>query len=180
MTCTVAYQGGPGAFAEEACRLFLPDCLAVARASFADVAEAVRAGETGLGMLPCENSSVGAVPGISELIERNGLTVRGLHALPVRLHLMARPGVTLKEVKIAVSHPMALAQSATTLQWLGLDTEEAANTALAAQSIRASGDRTRAAIASESAAAAYGLTILRRDVHDRPDNATIFCVVARH
>jgi prephenate dehydratase len=98
----------------------------------------------------------------------------------VRLHLMARPGVKLEQVKIAVSHPMALAQSAATLQWLGLDTEEAANTALAAQSIRNSNDRTRAAIASESAAAAYGLTILRRDVHDRPDNATIFCVVARH
>ena len=180
MTCTVAYQGGPGAFAEEACRLFLPDCLAVARASFADVAEAVRAGEAGFGMLPRENNSVGSVPGVAELIERNGLTVRGIHALPVRLHLMARPGVTLEEVRIVVSHPMALAQSAMTLQGLGLDTEEAANTALAAQSVGAVDNRTRAAIASETAAAAYGLTILRRDVHDRPDNATIFCVVARH
>ena len=116
MTCTVAYQGGPGAFAEEACRLFLPDCLAVARPSFADVAEAVRAGEAELGMLPRENNIVGSVPGVAELIERNGLTVRGIHALPVRLHLMARPGVTLEEVRTVVSHPMALAQCAMTLR----------------------------------------------------------------
>ena len=41
------------------------------------------------------------------------------------------------------------------------------------------GDRKKAAVASEAAAVANGLTILCRNVHDRLDNATIFCIVAR-
>jgi prephenate dehydratase len=34
-------------------------------------------------------------------------------------------------------------------------------------------------LASEAAAEAYGLTILRRDLNDRPDNETRFAVLAR-
>ena len=179
MTSEVAYQGAPGALSEQACREFLPDYRAVPRPSFREVARAVVDGETELGMLPRENSIAGAVPGVQELIDGSGLVVRGRLNLPIRLHLMALPGVAIDEVAVAVSHPMALAQCATTLRRLGIRSEEAGNTALAARAVAASGDRTRAAIASESAAAVYGLTILRRDVHDRPDNVTTFVVVAR-
>jgi prephenate dehydratase len=41
------------------------------------------------------------------------------------------------------------------------------------------GDLTRAVLASEVAASTYGLTILRRDLQDRVDNATRFVVLAR-
>ena len=179
MNLTVAYQGVPGAFAEEACRLFLPGCEAVAKPSFAAVVRAVVQGETELGMLPRENSTAGLVPGIDELIGGSGLVVHGCHPLPVRLHLMARPGVAFKEIETVTSHPMALAQCTNFLQRNGLASDQAENTAAAAQALRESGDRTRAVVASETAAATYGLTILRRDVHDRPDNVTTFCVVAR-
>jgi prephenate dehydratase len=40
-------------------------------------------------------------------------------------------------------------------------------------------DSALAALASEAAATIYGLTIVRRDVHDDPDNATTFCVLGR-
>ncbi|MGZ8335624.1 MAG: prephenate dehydratase domain-containing protein [Allosphingosinicella sp.] len=179
MTGEVAYQGAPGAFSAEACRHFLPDYEAVAKPSFEAVAQAVVAGESDYGMLPGENSIAGPVPGVQELIATNGLIVRGSFHYPVRLHLMARPGATLAEIEVAVSHPMALAQCAATLRRLCLTVEEATNTAFAAQSVAASPDRKRAAIASEVSAATYGLTILCRDVHDRPDNVTTFLVVAR-
>ena len=176
MRPTVAYQGVPGAFGEEACRRFLPDHEPVARPSFAAVADAVIAGEAALGMLPRRNSTVGPVPGIEALLERDGLAVRECRELPVRLHLMARPGTRLEEVRTAVSHPVALGQCADFLASNGLAAEEAENTAMAAQALSDAG---KAAIASEAAATAYGLTILIRDVHDRPDNATTFCIVAR-
>ena len=74
---------------------------------------------------------------------------------------------------------MALAQCAGTLRSLALPGEAAANTAVAAKRLAATTDRHVAVLASEAAAEAYGLTILRRDVHDQPDNATRFRVVGR-
>ncbi|WP_129793105.1 prephenate dehydratase domain-containing protein [Sphingosinicella sp. CPCC 101087] len=179
MSGTVAYQGVRGAFGEEACRLFLPDLKPVPLPTFAAVAEAVARGETGRGMLPRRNSTAGPVPGIDALMEEKGLEVQASHVLPVRLHLLARPGVTLEAVRSVVSHPMALAQCARTLERLGLATEEAANTAMAARAVAESDDSGRAAVASEFAAEAWGLAILMGDVHDRADNATTFCVVTR-
>ena len=179
MSPRVAYQGVPGAFGEEACRRFLPDHEPIALASFNAVAEAVLTGEAELGMLPQANSTAGPVPGIEALLEDGRLAVRASHQLPVRLHLMARPGVALDEVTTVVSHPVALGQCVRFLAESGLAAEEADNTAMAAQALAVEAGRTRAAVASEAAAAAYGLTILIRDVHDRADNATTFCIVAR-
>ena len=179
MTERVAYQGAPGAFAEEACRRFLPGCPAVARPTFAAVAQAVAGGETELGMLPRENSIAGSVPGIAELIEENRLIVRSEHLLPVRLHLLARPGTALDGLERVASHPMALAQCGRFLARTGLKAEEATNTALAAEALGRADGGAQGVIASEAAASVYGLAILERDVHDRPDNFTTFCVVAR-
>jgi prephenate dehydratase len=92
------------------------------------------------------------------------------------MHLLGVEGARLEDVRTVISHPVALKQCARTLEDLGLATEEAPNTALAAQSLAV---RHRAVLASEAAAEAYGLTILRRDVHDRADNATRFAVLAR-
>jgi prephenate dehydratase len=148
-------------------------------ATFAAVAEAVTRGDCDLGMLPRENSIAGPVPGVAALIADNHLAILASHDLPVRQHLMARPGVQLSELRTAVSHPMALAQCTRMLEELSLATEEAVNTAIAAQALAESDERSRAVIASESAAETWGLTILRYDVHDREDNFTTFCIVAR-
>ena len=59
---------------------------------------------------------------------------------------------------------------------LGLAAKPASNTAVAAQALA---DPTNAVLASEFAAKAYGLTILKRDMQDHPDNSTIFVVLAK-
>jgi prephenate dehydratase len=173
---SVAYQGAPGAFGHEACLAFLPEHRPVAKPSFAEVIEAVETEETELGLLPVENVSAGTVSEAQALIEGSGLKVVAEHWLAVRMHLLALPGVNLEEVRTVASHPVALKQCAASLEALGVEVEAAPNTAVAAQRLS---DRSRAVLASEAAAAAYGLTILRRDVHDRPDNATRFAVLAR-
>lgn len=172
----VAYQGVPGAFSHEACLAFLPDHEPFGKPTFAAVIEAVAEGETELGMLPFENSAVGAVQEVQDLLAACPVTVVARHVLPVRMHLLGLPGTKLEAVTTAVSHPVALAQCAENLAKLGLAAEPASNTAVAAQSLS---DPTNAVLASEAAAAAYGLTILRRDMQDRPDNSTTFVVVAR-
>jgi prephenate dehydratase len=175
----VAYQGEPGAFSHEACRTFLPDYEPVRKRSFADVFDAVAAGEAERGVLPEENVAAGVVPEVRELLSRQQLTVLERHLLPIRMHLMAIPGATLETIRIIVSQPIALAQCANSLASLGLPTEQSLNTAGAAKALAESGDRSRAVLASESAARTYGLEILRRDLQDRPDNATRFVVLGR-
>ena len=171
----IAYQGGPGAFSHEACLAFAPDYAPVPKPSFADVADAVTSGEAERGILPVENRYAGPVPGIEGLLARGGFRVLTRHELPVRLHLLGLAGARLEEIEMVVSHPMALAQCAETLARLRLGTEEASNTALAAAALH---DPRKGVLASEIAAEVYDLLILRRDMHDRPDNATRFAILA--
>jgi prephenate dehydratase len=174
---SVAFQGVPGAFSHEACRNFLPDEKPIGRATFAEVVESVLMGEAEFGMLPFENNSAGAVEEVQSLLAaEDGVEILRRHVLPIRIHLLGLPGSELQHLKTAVSHPMALKQCTRTLLALGLSAEPASNTAAAAQALS---DQSKAVLASESAAEAYGLVILRSDLQDNRDNATTFCVVAR-
>jgi prephenate dehydratase len=171
-----AYQGVPGAFGHQACLTFLGRYEPAAEPTFAAVLEAVAEGRAERGILPVENNEAGPVREVQLLLASSPLDIVSEHTLPVRMHLLGLPGAQIDAIRTAVSHPVALAQCARTLARLGLRTEEAANTALAASTLS---DPAKAALASEAAAEAYGLTILMRDVHDRADNATRFAVVAR-
>ena len=169
-----AYAGIAGAFAHEACLTFLPGYAPLPVPGFAAVAAAVQERRAERGVLPIENNEAGPVEEARALLP--GLRLVEEHWLPVRMHLLCLPGVDIDEVTTAVSHPVALRQCAATLERLGLKPEAASNTAAAAQALK---DRHKAALASEAAARAYGLTVLMRDVHDRADNATLFAIVAR-
>jgi len=173
---TIAYQGAPGAFSHEACLAFAPGHVPIARATFEDVVEAVVSGATELGILPVENSAAGAVPGARELIEGATVRLASEHDLPVRMHLLALPGAGIDEIVMISSHPMALSQCSAFLREMAVETRAASNTAVAAQSLVSSHE---AVLGSEAAAAAYGLTILRRDVHDDAANVTRFCIFER-
>lgn len=175
----VAFQGVPGAFSHEACRAALPDFEATPYDTFEEVFEAVRSGACWLGFLPVENSTAGPVPGVADKLASSGLRVEAEHEWPIRLQLMAVPGATLQTVKIALSHPVALAQCAETLAGLGLRAEPAFDTAGAARDLALSGERGRAAVASRTAAELYGLTVLRENIQDEPDNHTRFLVLRR-
>lgn len=173
---TVAYHGVPGAFSHEACLRFLPDEEPVGLPSFADVVSAVEQGKADFGILPLENNNVGGVDEVKDLVSRTALKVLSEHRLPIRIHLLGLPGSSMDAVRTAVSHPMALKQCANTLKALGLAAEEAPSTSVAAQSLI---DPTKAALASEAAAQAYGLVVLKPNVHDREVNDTTFVVVGR-
>ena len=172
----IAYQGMPGAFSHEACLVFAPACEALPEATFADVVEAVLSGIAERGILPMANSAAGLVPGNRELLDDDRLMIVKTQPLLVRMHLLALPGVAIGEVKTVVSHPMALSQCAAKLAELGVATLEASNTAAAAAALV---ERDRAVLASEAAARVYGLDIVRRNLHDRVDNATIFSIFER-
>jgi prephenate dehydratase len=174
----VANQGAPGAFGEAACRRFLPDWTPVPLPSFAAVAAAVAERRVARGMLPIETRIAGAVPGVAELIAGHALAVVARHSLPVEIHLLAAPGTSLAALRRVASIPVALAQCAGWLKRHRLAAELAANTAIAARALAESRDPALGVAASANAAAAYGLEILARDIHDRAGNATLFAEIA--
>jgi prephenate dehydratase len=171
----VAYAGIPGAFSHEACLRFLPDAETVQVESFDAVIAAVENGAADCGIVPLANNAAGET-GTRERIGRAAVRVVDEHVLPIRMHLLGVAGSSVQGVRTVVSHPVALRQCAQTLNRLGLATEEAENTAVAASRLT---DPARAVLGSETAAQLYGLAILKRDVHDRPDNATTFAVIAK-
>jgi prephenate dehydratase len=173
----VAYQGVPGAFSHQACREALPRHEPVAFDSFAEAVAAVRDGRCDRAMLPVENSIAGEVTGVTALLPQAGLAVLGEHLLPIGLQLLACAGASLAGLRTAESHPVALAQCGRTLRELRLQPVERFDTAGAAREVAASGDLTRAAVASQAAAELYGLEVLRAGVEDDVSNRTRFVIL---
>ena len=181
----MAYFGPAATFTQEA--LLTQSDLAQAdlrpMVSITDVLEAVARGEVDLGFVPIENAIEGTVSAtIDGLIHDVDLHIQREVVLDIHLHLMARPGVAVGDVRHVSSYPHALAQCqkflARTLP--GVEQHAANSTADGARVLGESDSVDGAAIAPRLAAERYGLHILAEDVEDHPENQTRFVAVARH
>lgn len=173
-----AYQGAPGAFSHEACMDLRPWDEAVAYETFEAAIAALTAGDVGCALIPVENTTIGRVEPAATLVEAAKLTVVSEVWRPIRLALMAPAGATLRTVKTAESHPVALRQCPVTLANLGINAVEAFDTAGAARAVAEAGDLSRAAVAPSRAAEVYDLSILRNDIQDSEDNRTRFVLLS--
>ncbi|MDB5439847.1 MAG: pheA [Caulobacteraceae bacterium] len=174
----IAFQGELGANGHEACLSHFPDYEPVPCATFEDAFEAVKRGDCQLGMIPVENSSAGRVADVHHLLPKSGLKIIGERFKPIRFQLMANPGVTLDQVRFAVSMPIALAQCRESLRRLGLKRISAGDTAGAAKALAEHPDPSRAAVSPRLAAEIYGLDILVEDIEDEHNNTTRFLVMS--
>lgn len=172
------YQGAPGAFSHEACVDLRPWDEPVAFETFAEVIDALKTGRIGAALIPVENSTIGRVEPAATLVEQSGLTIVSEVWRPIRLALMAPHGASLRTVKTAESHPIALRQCPAALGALGITPVEAFDTAGAARDVADADDPTRAAVAPARAAEVYDLSILRNDIQDSSDNRTRFVLVS--
>ena len=175
----VAFQGELGAYSDEAARTWFGEGVETLPCrEFRDVARAVTEGAASFGILPVENTLAGSVgPALDALLETD-LEIVGEVVRPIRHCLLALPGGTAEGLKKVMSHPVALAQC---LRFFAessdLEAVAVHDTAGAARLVAEGGDLSVGAIASEAAAERYGLTVLARDLQDRPDNSTRFYVV---
>jgi prephenate dehydratase len=176
----VAFQGEHGAYSEQAVRQqFGAEVTTLPCRSFADIFAAVQTQTATYGLLPVENSLAGTViPAYDELIDQD-LRVIGEEIVHVKHCLMAPAGTKVEELKRAISHHQALAQTAKTLARLGIEPVVHYDTAGAARDLARNPQPHTAAIASELAAQTYGLEILVRDIQDEPGNYTRFFVLGR-
>lgn len=176
----VAFQGEDGAFSQEAIfRTFGNGTETLACRTFEEIFRAVKDGQVDLGMVPIENSTAGAINASYDLLLDYDLPIVREVVLPVRLALMAPPGVAVADIHRVYSHPAALAQSEHFVAGHGWEAVAAYDTAGAAKQLAASGERGAAVIASEIAAGIYGLNILAREIQDLSNNFTRFFVISR-
>jgi prephenate dehydratase len=177
----VAYLGPPGTFSEEAvarCDLGGPEAP-LPCASFAEAYEAIGSGRADAALLPIENSLEGAIGTVLDLLVHHpGPLIRREVLLPVRQHLMARPGTRLEDVSRVLSHPQPLGQCAA---WLRAHLAGAAqvptlSTADAAQQV-AAGAPGAAAIGARAAADRFGLAVVAESIQDAEENTTRFVLL---
>jgi prephenate dehydratase len=173
----VAYLGPEGSFSEEAARLQYGS--EGEYISFPDIPAAIAALSHKLvdnAVVPIENSIEGSINvTLDHLLhsESPPPIVAELN-LPVRHHLVARPGTGLSQIERVVSIPAAVAQCRQFLQEQlpQVQVLAALSTSAAVQSLVHSGNI--AAIGNQRAAQLYGMEIVVEDIQDTSDNVTRF------
>lgn len=130
-------------------------------------------------VVPIENSIEGSINvTVDHLIHTDSAPqiVRELN-LPIRHHLVVRPGVSLSQIERVVSVPPAITQCRTFLrrELPQVQFLPALSTSAAVQSLVHSAGI--AAIGNERAADLYGMEILSRDIQDSEHNVTRFVVL---
>lgn len=174
----VAFQGEPGAYSEQAIYEYFGQVDTLPCEYFDDVFSKVGSGQCEFGLIPIENSLAGSIHQNFDLLLRHNLFIIGEHFLRVQHCLIALPGVKKSDIRKVISHTQALGQCAGYLRELGVRTEPGYDTAGSVKLLKASGERTTAAIASRRAAEIYCMQILEEGIEDHSENYTRFLVIA--
>jgi prephenate dehydratase len=182
MPTRFVYLGPDGTFAEQAVRSVTAgtESKVTPVASVPEALDAVRAGSADAAVVPLENS-IGGQVGVTldELTIGDPLVITRDVVLPVNFVLAARTAVALDAVTAVAAHPQASTQSR---GWLRKHVPGAtvidvlSNGAAAAGAAAGQYD---AAVCAPIGAERHGLTVIAKDIADRPDAVTRFAVVAR-
>ena len=182
---TVAHLGPAGTYSEAAARLhfgYAPSLLPCA--TIDEVFRAVEAAQADYGVIPIENSTEGAIGRSLDLLLSSPLKICGEVDLPIHHQLMTRAS-DISAVRRVYSHAQSLGQCH---DWLSRHLPQAERVAVASNAEAArlaaaeSGDHDpgAAAVAGETAAALYELSILAKNIEDDPSNTTRFVVISDH
>ena len=180
---STAFLGPRGTFSEDAAVAYAgTEAELIPMTSIPALSAAVETGLAVDAVVPVENSIEGSVStSLDLLIHETELRIKAELVVPVRLFLITPPGATLADIKVVTSHPNPLGQSRKFLERCLPKAEQVAalSTAAAVEDVVSSGDPTRAAIGTESAATLFGGRILAHDIQDQQTNFTRFFVLAR-
>ncbi|MEW6722572.1 MAG: prephenate dehydratase [Candidatus Micrarchaeota archaeon] len=173
------FQGEHGAYSDMAVRQYRPSLVPIPCQEFVDVFEGVRMGRLDCGVVPVENSIEGAVTQVNDLLVETDLKIVGEARVPVHHCLLALPDTDYRDIKVAYSHPQALAQCRGFLARNKLEPRPYYDTAGAARMLASERPRAAAAIAGRLCAEIYGLDVVKENIEDHESNSTRFLVLAR-
>ena len=173
----VAYLGPAGTFTQEAAlKHFGHSVITTSLATIDQVFREVESGNCHYGVVPIENSIEGVINHTHDMLINSSLKIVGEVELRIRQNLMGR-AERLDDIHKIYSHQQSFGQCRV---WLGnhlADVEWISVNSNAEAAKLASKDRSAAAIASESAAGLYDLSILAANIEDDPNNTTRFLVI---
>jgi prephenate dehydratase len=180
---TYSYLGPAGTFTEAALKQ-VPGAVGQLWRSVNNVGEALHDVVTGTSvaaMIAIENSVEGGVSATQDaLASIPGLRIIGEYLVPVNFVLVARPGVTLADVRVVNAHPVAYGQ---THLWLDKNLPEhehlPSTSNVAAAASLTDGGVADAAIAPPGITDHHDLTVLAHDIGDNPNAVTRFVLVSR-
>lgn len=177
----IAIQGIATSFHEVAALTYFDSPLdTVECLTFHQLCESLKNGQADFAVMAIENSIAGSILPNYFLLQEYHFSIVGELYLPIHMHLLALPGVTLNEIRAIESHPMAIRQCAEYLQALkNVQIRESDDTALSAKRVREFKLKDTAAIANEHAAKKYGLQILDKRIETHKKNFTRFLILTK-
>ena len=174
----VAIQGEEGSYHDIAARHYFGAAYAAHyKDTFEDVFEATAANHADYGLSAVENSLVGAIPTVYDLLRTNeSIAIVGEIFLGIHHSLLALPGAKLDGITDVYSHPVALGQCTAFLKRVlpHATLHSAADTAGSAVFVKAQRKLTAAAIAGAPNAGRLGLAILAEGIENNRENYTRF------
>jgi prephenate dehydratase len=177
----VAIQGIATSFHEVAAQTYFGDSIeSVECLSFQALCESLKKEESDFAVMAIENSIAGSILPNYFLLQEYHFSIIGEVYLPIHMHLLVLPGVTLNDVKCIESHPMAIRQCNDFLFRLkNVEIRESDDTAVSAKKVKENKLTNTAAIANEHAAKKFGLQILEKRIETNKKNFTRFLILAK-
>jgi prephenate dehydratase len=177
----IAIQGIATSFHEVAAFTYFQEPVATIEClSFHALCESLKNGEADYAVMAIENSIAGSILPNYFLLQEYHFSIVGEIYLPIHMHLLALPGVALKDIRNIESHPMAIRQCSDFLYKLkGVQIMESDDTAVSAKKVKEQKLRDTAAIANEFAATKFGLNILEKRIETHKKNFTRFLILTR-
>lgn len=175
----IGFLGPEGTFSQTAVyKHFGHSARALALTTIDEVFHEVEAGHADFGVVPIENSTEGSVNHTLDRFLISPLRICGEVELRIRQNLLGKMR-SMRDIKRVCSHPQSLAQCRHWLLEHLPEVELIAESSNAEAARRARDEQGTAAIAGQTAAEVYGLTVMASDIEDRPDNTTRFLVIGR-
>lgn len=173
----IAIQGYRGSFHDIAAHEYFEgeEIELVGCDTFEQLFAEMKQDDTLLGLMAIENTIAGSLLHNYELLRDSGLTIIGEHKLRIEHSLMCLPEDNWETIKEVNSHPVALAQCRGFLDTHpNFKVVETSDTAGSARTISEKKLRGHAAICHKTAAALYGMKVLRESIEDNKHNFTRF------
>ncbi len=177
----VAFQGELGAFSHAAAQKLLgAEMPALPRPSFPEVFRALEQGVATAAVVPIENTLHGSIhENYDHLLECKS-SIQGETSVRIAHQLITMPGVRLRDVKRAFSHPVALNQCRIFFENnQHIEPVPFYDTAGSVKMLSETLPPGTAAIASATAAAIYGGVIRKRNIEDDRQNFTRFFLLSK-
>ena len=177
----VAIQGIAASFHELAAKTFFGESITTIEClTFHSLCEALKSGKADHAVMAIENSIAGSILPNYFLLQEYHFSIVGELYVPIHMHLLALPGVKMKDIRTIESHPMAIRQCSDFLHALPqVQVRESDDTALSAKRVREMGLKDTAAIANERSAKLYGLQIVEKRIETHKKNFTRFLILKR-